>query len=77
MLWGLSSEALRVRELVRRPDGEHGVSAADLGYRAPPSFQPALPYSWSGVYLGANAGYGFAHETAAISAGGTTFNAPT
>ena len=50
------------------------AGAADLGYRAP-ALQPALPYSWSGFYIGANAGYGFANETAAISAGGATFNA--
>jgi outer membrane immunogenic protein len=52
----------------------NAAQAADLGPRGP-AFQPALPYSWSGFYLGANAGYGFAHETAAISAGGTIFNA--
>jgi len=52
--------------------------AADVGplpgpspvYR-PPSLQTPTPYNWSGIYLGANAGYGWVS-----SSGTTTWNSP-
>ena len=37
------------------------AGAADLGYPAPAAvaYAPAMPFSWNGFYLGANAGYGW------------------
>lgn len=36
------------------------AAAADLSYRAPAAYAPApAPFTWTGFYLGANAGYGW------------------
>jgi outer membrane immunogenic protein len=53
--------------------------AADLGARAPYAKAPAMVdhlYNWTGLYMGAHAGYGFMKSTDAISganAAGTAF----
>jgi outer membrane immunogenic protein len=49
------------------------AQAADLParavYKAPAAVQP-LPYNWSGFYIGANAGYGWARASASVTGTG-------
>ena len=41
-----------------------GAGAADLSaYRAPPPPPPLLASSWTGLYIGANVGYGWGQHT--------------
>src|SRR5262245_10678444 len=50
--------------------------AADLSVQAPPAFKApvAAPFSWTGWYIGANAGYGVG-QGGGTENGGATFNA--
>jgi outer membrane immunogenic protein len=41
--------------------------AADMAVKAAPPAPAAAPYSWTGFYVGANAGYGWGHENVSYS----------
>jgi outer membrane immunogenic protein len=46
--------------------------AADMAVKAPPSPVVALPYSWTGFYIGGDIGYGWGRSTGVLNDG--TFN---
>lgn len=71
LIAGVSAAALSVVATAQAAD----LPAARPVYKAPALVQP-MPYNWSGFYLGANAGYGWARASASVTGtGGFTGNA--